>query len=227
MDAMEKSELEIAMEVIHAPQRIESKMNLNFKYYKIQLLVPIILTLGALVSFLLEKLWNSGFAYGLGSSAIIISLLGIYDRWFWKYPVFSLLNYLPNLNGKYTGTICYERCGRQETKNVEITIKQTCSNIKVKCLFKKVGERDTRSESRYAYFTNDKLGDQELHFLYHNEGSQMNGDTLSPHDGINILRIEKTEEGYVLDGHYFTNRDPQTKGLIKVSQIKQNSWRKK
>jgi len=202
-------------------------MNINFRYYKTQFLIPLILGLGTFVTIVLQTLWKNGFAYGFGSSAILLSLLGIYDRWLWKWPGFSLLNTLPNLNGEYEGAIQYNWEGKDERKTVALTIKQTCSHIKVVCRFAKEGEKDSRSQSMHAYFISDPLGDQELHFVYHNDGSQMNGDTLSSHDGMNILRIQKTKKGYVLEGHYFTNRDPQTKGVMKVTQIKPNPRRDK
>lgn len=224
---MEKSELAIATEMIPAHQRIGNNMDINFSYYKTKWLIPIIIGLGTFVAYALEGLWKNGLAYGFSSSAIVLAILGLYDRFLWKWPVFSLLHTLPNLNGDYKGSIQYNREGVNGTKAVTLTIKQTCSRVKVECLFHKEGENDSPSKSTHAYFTTDPFGDQELHFVYHNAGSQMNGDTLSPHDGMNILQINKAKEGYVLEGHYFTNRDPQTKGTMKVTQIKPNPRRKK
>lgn len=195
-------------------------MDIDFRYYKTKWVIPIILALGTLVAYVLEALWKNGFAYGISSSASVLALLGLYDHFLWKLPIFSFFNTLPNLNGNYKGAIQYNREGVNGSKAVSLNIKQTCSQVKVVCCFHKEGEKDSRSQSSHAYFTTDSLGDQELHFVYHNAGSQMNGDTLSPHDGMNILRIRKEKEGYALEGHYFTNRDPQTKGTMRVTQIK-------
>jgi hypothetical protein len=90
--------------------------------------------------------------------------------------------------------------------------------IKVKTIFSKDGENDTQSFSTESFIKSDEAGDQHLYYYYQNRGSCQNGDTLDPHDGMNVLEILLSGEEIKLEGYYFTNRNPQTKGYMKVTK---------
>jgi hypothetical protein len=217
----EKSELATATATTRALQGIKSKgkrMQIKFTNYKPQALIPVIGLLWAFSSWMLSKLWGYGFLQGIGPTAIVMGFLTLYDKWLWKLPVLQLINTVPDLNGVYEGVIAYNYNGQDGTKSCKLEIKQTCSIIKVKSIFNKDGENDTQSVSTEAFIKTDEAGDQHLYFYYHNLGSCKNGDTLDPHDGMNVFEIIKTQGSIILKGYYFTNRNPQTKGCMKVTQ---------
>lgn len=194
-------------------------MKLTFAYYKPQFLVPIIGLLWSVSSWGLSMIWGYGILQGTGPSAIIMLFLAVYEKWLWKFPILKLGNTMPNLNGKYSGNIAFHWDGANKTKSCEIEIKQTCSNIKVKSVFKRDNENSTQSVSTEAFIKTDKAGDQHLYFYYHNIGSCKNGDTLGPHDGMNVLEIINEGKKTILRGYYFTNRNPQTKGCMELTRI--------
>ncbi len=194
-------------------------MQIKFTYCKPQALIPIIGLLWTASSWMLSKFWGYGFLQGIGPTAIVLGFLALYDKWFWKVPILSFINTIPDLNGKYEGTIGYHWDGQDNTKACALEIKQTCSNIKVKSSFNKDGENSTQSASTEAFIKTDEAGEQHLYFYYRNPGSFKNGDTLDQHDGMNVLDILKDKEGTKLKGYYFTNRNPQTMGCMEVIKI--------
>ena len=133
-----------------------------------------------------------------------------------------MLNFLvriPNLNGEYEGTVEYHWDGENQNKRCNLQIQQTASFIKIKCFFEREGENETSSESKKAFFDTDEMGKCSLYFYYQNRGSCKDGDTLDQHDGMTVLQVIKKGKDIKLEGYYFTNRNPQTKGCITVSKI--------
>ena len=194
-------------------------MQIKFTYYKPQALIPVIGLLWAFSSWMLSKLWGYGFLEGIGPSIIVMIFLTIYDKWLWKLPVFNLINTMPDLNGMYEGKIFFHFNDQNDTKDCKLEIKQTCSTIKVKTIFFRNGENSTQSVNTESSIKTDEVGDQHLYLYYHNRGSCKNGDTLDPHDGMNVLEIIQNNGSIQLDGYYFTNRNPQTRGSLKVKRI--------
>lgn len=194
-------------------------MRLKFTNYHSGILISIVGLLWAGLSQLLPYLWDNDLFRGFGPTAIVIFLLQAYDRWLWKLPFFKLMSSVPNLNGKYQGKIFYRWDEQDGEKSCELTIKQTCSHIKVKSEFGSTASEATQSTSTEAFIKTDEAGDQHLYFYYHNPGSCRNGDTLNPHDGMNVLEIICEGGSLKLKGYYFTNRDPQTKGCMEVVKI--------
>jgi hypothetical protein len=192
-------------------------MVLNLKYYKPCVFIPFVGVTWAISSWCLSKFWGYGLLQGLGPTAVIGILLYVYDRWLWKLPVFGLGNTMPKLYEEYSGEVEYDFNGTSGKKACVLNVKQTCSLIKVTCQFDKQKESSTQSTSYDAFITNDEHGDYRLCIYYHNKGSGRNGDTLEQHDGMNILDIK--DSNIILNGYYFTNRSPQTRGIMNLKRI--------
>lgn len=196
-------------------------MQIKLAYYKPQILFSALASLWAISSWALAKLWGYGLLQGTGPIVVIMFFLTLYDRWLWKWPILKLMNTVSDLNGNYEGEIDFYWNGQDMKKGCSMEIKQTCSNIKVKAIFNKEGENNTQSVSTEAFIKTDEAGDQHLFFYYHNRGSCKDGDTLDPHDGLNVLEILCKKKVITLKGYYFTNRNPQTKGRMEVTRIKE------
>lgn len=193
-------------------------MILNFANYKPGPMISLIGLTWTLSSWGLSKLWGYGWLQGIGPTVIVGLVLFSYDRWAWRWRGFSLMNTVPDLNGVYRGEILFTRNGEEGRKSCQMRVRQRCSHIKVTCTFGTQNDGETRSVSTHAMIEEDVSGEHKLIFLYHNDGSHMTGNSVTCHDGTNILNVETIDSILHLTGHYYTNREPQTKGRIKLKR---------
>lgn len=195
-------------------------MKINFNNYRVPALIIIITLLWTASGKMLSLVWEYGLLQGVAPTTIVIFFLYCYDRWLWRLPFFNWLVTIPDLNGEYKGVVEYNLAGQDKSKGCALEITQTASHIRVMGRFSSEGENDTRSESKMAFLVSDNVYNHTLCIYYHNKGSEKAGDTLEQHDGMNVLEIRRNKQGITLEGGYFTNRSPQTRGCIKVSQSK-------
>lgn len=191
----------------------------NFANYRTRFLICTIGILWLLFCWILSFFWQYGVFHGIAPTFLVAIFFCVYDKWLWKIPMLNFLVSIPDLNGEYKGAVEYYWGDKNQNKNCNLHIQQTASFVKVKCFFQKEGENETLSESKKAFFDTDEVGNCSLYFYYQNRGSRKNGDTLDQHDGMTIFEVTKTGKDIKLEGHYFTNRNPQTKGCIAVSKI--------
>ena len=191
-------------------------MNINFRYYNTYLLISVVVILWGAISGMLSWFWNYGLLQGVAPITLIFAFLFVYDKWLWKYPILGLLVRVPNITGEYTGSVEYSLDGRKQSKACALEIRQSASHIKVRCTFGCPGDTQTTSDSKEALFTEDELGGYKLLFYYENYGSQLKRDILDPHYGFNILDVKRVNGEIRLEGIYFTNRNPQTRGNLTV-----------
>ncbi len=194
-------------------------MKVNFTYYKPGFLVTIIGLLWLSSSWLLSKVWGYGVFQGVGPAFVISILLVLYDKCLWKVKGFRYLNTVPNLNGRYSGKIEFHFNDKDDSKECVLRVRQSCSTLSISSTFAGEQENETKSTSTEAFIKTDESGEQTLYFYYHNRGSRKDGDTLNQHDGMTVLEINANSDGIELDGYYFTNRSPQTKGCMKLKKI--------
>ncbi len=194
-------------------------MKINLRYYKPRYLLPLVVVCWYISLGFFENLWEYEILQGVGPLTIVMLIIVSYDKWLWKLPLMNWINTVPNISGEYGGEIESFWEGKNRSKLCTLSITQTCSHIKIVSVFAdEEGENETRSESTEAFVTTDEVENSKLHFYYHNRGSCKNGDTLNAHDGMSVLDIIEKGESIRLEGYYFTNRDPQTKGCMKVSK---------
>lgn len=190
-------------------------MNIDFTNYKTTPLILTIVGLWFASNWCLSYLWGNNIFQGVAPTTIVILFFSFYDKYLWKFPIFKWLVYIDNLTGEYKGKIKYKWNGGVQEKDCVLKIQQTSSRIKIDAYFSKENESNTNSESQQAFFDIDDFGNHSLYFYYKNFGSQINDDQLdNQHNGVCVLEIKDN----ILDGHYFTNRNPQTKGKMIVQK---------
>lgn len=197
--------------------------NFSFRYYNASLLVPFILVLSAIldsvVLLAIEQLQFNQIIRMPSNAAIIGLIIFLVDKYLWKVLPFSFLVKVPNLNGRYKGSISFSRNNQQQEKECVLEIYQTASIIKVTSYFRKEdSSQETRSISVVENIIFNEDNTKDLMFYYQNKGTEGRNE-FDPHDGINVLKCIKKEKGFVLKGYYFTNREPQTQGNIEVKFI--------
>ena len=189
-------------------------MEINLTNYKSGFLIPFVGLSWVSSQKVLSFLWSNGLFYGIGSSAIVLLLFSLYEKYLWKLPILEKGCKIPNLIGTYKGHIDYYWDGKNQKKDLILKIEQNCSTIKISTEFSKVGENNTSSKSMNSIIRTDEMGDHTIYLYYQNLGSEKNGDTLNQHNGVNVLDVEINESEIILKGFYFTDRDPQTKGQM-------------
>ncbi|SHG52119.1 hypothetical protein SAMN05443144_13212 [Fodinibius roseus] len=197
-------------------------MKLSFRYYKTKKLIVTILALAVGFDvgfeFIQSYLHQSGefILRAPTNTAIIASLLVVYDKYLWKYPVFNSLVKVPNLNGRYTGYIEYERDGQKNKMDTVVEIIQTASEIQINTYFNSENHENTHSISLVENIRSEN-GHYSVYFFYFNSGTKID-EYLDCHEGANELKvIMNGNTPRKLTGNYFTNRKEQTRGKMKVN----------
>ena len=89
---------------------------MNFKYYKISVLIPLILILTLLITPFSNWLeseisksenWKDIYSYvgAFSTISILTFILYLINNFLWKWQISKPLVDLPNLNGRYEGTL--------------------------------------------------------------------------------------------------------------------------
>lgn len=189
-----------------------------FRYYKPKLLIPLLVILGV-VFYLGNNFISTHWGLSLSIIAVVTGLLGLIDYKLWKWKPFSYLFWSIDISGQYEGVIDYVNPvnKKRENKQVILDIYQTGSSIKLVSYFGNNWQKEqSASTSLQTSLVNDGHGNYEIVFTYRNDGNQKLG--FAPHYGTNLLTvIGATDEGRILEGVYYTNREPmQTKGTMRV-----------
>lgn len=194
-------------------------MKLSFRYYKTNVLIVTILGLAVVIDFgfdLIQDYLSQG-VRAPTNAAIIATLLVLYDKHLWRYPILKKLVHVPDLNGRYTGCIQYEWDGKTEKMESVVEVIQTASSIQIHTYFNSEKHENTHSKSLVEDIKFEN-GQYSIYFFYFNSGTTINNH-LDCHQGANHLKVILDDKGLPkkLTGNYFTNRNPQTRGKIEVN----------
>ena len=156
--------------------------------------------------------------YPTVSTLIVLTLLLI-DKRGLRIPLLKKMFWVKDISGRYEGKIKYRnfKTGIEEHKPCFLEIEQTASKISIQTYFDfkytKSSEKTT-SKSMVTSIITDDFENQQLVFTYHNSGNSLKG--LEPSNGTNILSIIERDNHFSLEGIYYTNKEPQTKGEMNV-----------
>lgn len=200
-----------------------------FRYYKPKMLLITIIVLSLIYGTLLHFTsdYINGFLtkpyvhYPTVSTLIVLTLLLI-DKIGIKTPFLKNMFWVKDISGRYEGEIKYKhfKTGIEECKPCFLEIEQSASKILIQTYFDfkyTQSSEKTTSKSVVTSIVTDDFENQQLVFTYHNSGNSIKG--LQPSNGTNILSIIERDNNFFLEGVYYTNKEPQTKGEIKVKLI--------
>jgi hypothetical protein len=200
---------------------------MNFRYYKTGLVISFIVTFGALISFALTQLYelipfiqNNGVLEFPSTIAIISGSFWLINKKLWFRWPFKYLLWIPDIRGRYIGKIQYKnpKTNEIENKDCAIEIIQNGNKLKVNSYFQTNGDKTkTNSQSIKEWIIKNEDDTFSILFNYQNEGNQSIG--FTQHYGTNILKVINNGNKTSLQGFYYTNREPQTKGEIEVQFI--------
>lgn len=190
-----------------------------------KVLAPLLIVYGAL---LLGCLWILGAVNGSGVWTGVTKLtlvatptliLGeLFRRVLWKWKWVQMIVRVPNLNGEWKGFLESTHVDAEGNTQppIPITLKivQSFTGIYV---FFKTDQMSSESESICANLTfHSELDRCRLIYSYRSEPAATAG--LDQHYGTTILDIDGLRPLSVR-GNYFTDRKPQTKGVITLYRV--------
>lgn len=164
------------------------------------------------------------FGYGstiiLGVVPTVIAIFWIcFDKFMWRWRILQLFGVsdLPNLNGRWCGSV--HRLGEEGEREFTMIIEQTYTNIYLKTFTK-----NSRSSSCAATFLIDDTGRNfELlnYWICKTKKRGVKGELMEDFKGFSHIDI-KTSGGRVhLEDYYFTDRNPPTRGRITLTRTDQ------
>lgn len=156
---------------------------------------------------------------------LFVSLLEIIDNFLWKYPPFCWMFTVRNFSGTYKGKQVSSRVARiskipdsnnmickvlEKSLGINIIIYQTGSKIHMHSFYyDSRGRKSSKSESKNVMITKSVDGQHfTLTYNYGDIGVLKKGG----HHGTTILKLIKKEDETFIEGGYYTNRNPQTRG---------------
>ena len=203
-------------------------LNSDLRYKVEYQMVMLCIFLSALCNPMANSLWKklvekcpfiSEYVSRLDFTGILVSPLTmavlyavikwLFKNFLWKNSILIRILGVPDLNGKWTGNLHSTFNGGKDVP-MTLTIRQDWENMSCYCEFP-----DTSSISE-ALVINLDISNPSRHklmFKYQNQSYNSTETSLQPHIGYNDLTIE----GDRIRGIYFTNRTPQTNGIIDLT----------
>lgn len=188
-----------------------------FKYYKSGAIIPFVLVAGTLLSLLASFLISllidntNTHYYQFPSTTILIGgLIYLIDKFLWKYKPFKWLYWQKDISGRYEGVIEFNnyKDDSRDSRSFALEIEQSGSVIKLNTYFNNDNDDTSKSESKIISLSKDEFGNLSIFMNYHNVGNSVF--KIPEHFGTNVLEYFNSQ----LKGHYYTNKSPQTKGVM-------------
>ena len=136
----------------------------------------------------------------------------VFDHFIWKWRLFRKIDLVtvPDLNGRWSGTIKSSYKPDAQNYQIDVFITQQWSKILVRLEAEK-----SYSKSIAASFLTDDPSSPELVYVYDNDPRAMTPESMHSHGGTAKLRI--TDSG--LQGQYYTGQGRRTIGDISLKRI--------
>lgn len=199
-----------------------------FRYYKNNIVVPVILITGTIIGVIVKLLLplingylSEPYLQYPSITILLGSLVLFIDVFLWKYKPFKWLFWIDDFSGRYEGEIHYQyrdENGIEQSgslRHVKI-IKQTGSKICVSSFTYK-DDKNPSSMSVNKGMHVEKTDCNEhyrLIYNYLNDGSTKQG--FPTHYGTEVIKFNRNGNEKFLSGNYYTDRLPfQTKGEFK------------
>lgn len=199
---------------------------IKLTYYRTNYLISLILALSLGLDIVINStipiLNENGFSNirTLPNSIIILSILKWIDTYLWKCFPFKYLIKVPDISGRYKGEIEYEFKGEEGKKDCVLEVYQTASKVVINTYFNNEKKEETNSETKAIEIVKGDNGFFTLYHVYNNGGKKIGG-VLDQHDGTSVLKYYPKSDNTKaqLEGKYYTDREHQTRGSLKVEFI--------
>ena len=183
------------------------------KYFKPNVLV-------ALIVFTTTGLLAIKIHWGipLATVAVNMAILKTISTKIWSKKCLNWMFWVKDVSGRYEGQIKYQYIAdgkiKSGTKKHVKIIAQNGFGLKVTSFTKEEDESQSSPSTSIGMHIQKTQDDNhfELLYSYLNSGNTLKG--FQPHYGTDYLKIITDQNGnQKLSGNYFTDRDPQTRGV--------------
>ena len=191
---------------------IRYSIDKNFRTYVYFSIAFLSIFISPHVSFL-EKI--IGYRLSITPFMLFCIILWIFNRYLWSLPVFSFLFKVPNLNGKWEGTITLpitDNREKEETLNVVLLVTQNWNTIDF--VLKGPG---TVSTASIAYISINNPKNIIVKWVYQVKDRTGLSSTNQSGEGVTELSLIADSNIPQLEGHYYSNLG--RKGNLKVSKV--------
>jgi hypothetical protein len=198
--------------------------SIDFKYHKETTTILFVVSVYSLSAFVTKNLFSvTGVAISaFALTGMIVSIINLY---LWLYFPFKYLYKIKCFAGEYKGEIKYSFINeKSETISGSLKqmrkVKQTGSSIYITTeTLDATGGISSKSKSKVEQIIVERDNSFTLIYTYFNEGNYEQ--KLMPHYGTEVLHISVEKEKCLIEGEYYTNRQPyQTRGKISLIKIK-------
>lgn len=193
---------------------------MNFKYFKITSLIPLILILGLLLQPVSNYIEDSLKEYPslgtlvdyidtLSTIGMITIVLVWLNHFGWKWQCFKWLIDLPNLNGRFVGQLKSSyidpSSGLQVEKDCVLEIKQTGSTIHVYAYYGDIAAGITSSSSQTTseQIIKEANGFFTLYYIFTNEADTL---ALQLSNHVGTAKFKYFPDTKSLQGEYYNQR---------------------
>jgi len=141
---------------------------------------------------------------------------GVFDRFIWKWPLVHRIRItsIPDLSGTWYGEVCPAETngvsgGLGVKRDITVRIKQTWTRLRIR------GE--TALSKSHSLSGNIITADEcSVSYEYLNEPTALAPSTMHAHRGT--ARLSIVGRGMTLDGEYYSGRDRQSIGTIRLTR---------
>ena len=133
-----------------------------------------------------------------------------FDNWLWRWPFLRVLRLInvPDLRGKWMGTVASSYTGFEKTQSVTVAIEQTWTKIAVR-----LNAAESRSWSITASVLTNAPEGLVLTYLFDNQPEAESDETMERFRGTTVLVRTAADR---LEGYYYTGRGRETHGSLKL-----------
>lgn len=148
--------------------------------------------------------------------AVYVAVRWIAVRYAWRVTYLRSLGIVgvPDLNGEWQGYVRSSATEFKDTHNATLRIAQQWSTISVT-----LETEQSHSWSTSAILRSQGVECAELTYTYVNEPKAHAGSTMHAHRGTATLKLD----GSSLEGEYYTGRDREAYGTIKVNRLERSA----
>ncbi|WP_125184551.1 Cap15 family cyclic dinucleotide receptor domain-containing protein [Hyphobacterium indicum] len=154
----------------------------------------------------------------LGLSTSIVGLFWfLFDQYFWKMDVFRRLGIseLPDINGVWVGDV--NRLGENNPHRFELRVFQTYTKISIQ-----TNSENSKGNSVCATFLTDETRRNFDLVNYWSSRTKTRDPDKNFHEefrGVSLIDIRNHDDQISLEDYYFTDRNPSTKGKVRLHRV--------